>query len=1081
MNLLKGMERGERIELSHGTVDLYLLPEYPFWFVPSPSAHRLLEEALGQGISSEDDLAVLWAHMSGKTIMDALLDTGNLLRSFALPRSGPYVGRRGSRQLDKLSELWFHLTDACNLKCAHCLFGESLNMARSLEGEKIRRAVEEGYALGVRLVCFTGGEPFMYPGFTELIKWLLDFEDMRVAILTNGILVPKHVENLLVVDRSRLHLQVSLDGPRPIHDALRGTGSFDRTVDALRLLVEKKIPSSISMAVNPVNIGSIRPVIDLAADLGITTIHFQYHFKRGRGSDMDILPMAELSEEIKGAVRYAGEKGITVDNFEAIRSQVFSPPGTRFDLGNGCWESLAVGPDGYIYPTPAMVDREEFKGGHLEEGLENVWRNSPLFESIRALSLKDCEDMARDPYRFLTGGGDIDHCLVLYPNEKGREQNGPEHVFGHKGKLSLTADPYAPLYRALVTLAIEEEARTLFVSDHPSMVLRMGDVATQCPSSYEVNFVHCNCLLSMGEGDSRGLVRQFYSQAAQQTDETILNPVNYDSGRTDFIPDKAKVRMYGCGSPVDDADLKPGEVLVDLGSGTGVECFLASRSVGPNGMAIGVDMTDAMLEIAREASRHVAERLGYSNCHFIKGYLEQIPLGECSADVIISNCVINLSKNKRRVFQEIFRVLKPGGRIMISDVVTEKEPGPSIRGDHKLLGECIGGAMVEGYLFSMLRDVGFTDATIVKRFPYREIEGHQFYSITFSAFRPVRVKPELDVMYTGPFAAIVTESGEILRRGERSTISFDAEPDLDRLAENSIFVLDKETGRVTNVDAVSTCSCFVPPSGKGGIHEQDDSCCTPLVPETGCLICGAPLRYLSSLEERTCARCGKKEKANAVCSEGHFVCDMCHLRNPLEVIRKVCLSTGETDMIAIMKKIREHAVFPLHGPEHHAMVPGVILASYKNLGGDMDDERILAGIERGSTVPGGSCGFMGACGAAIGVGIAFSLILAGTPLTPKTRRIVQELVGDILRKIAQVSAARCCQRESVLALREAARASGELLDLKLRAEHELVCKQYMHNRECIRRACALYPEKATPFSDHGLSINLLDIRSGPIK
>jgi hypothetical protein len=164
---------------------------------------------------------------------------------------------------------------------------------------------------------------------------------------------------------------------------------------------------------------------------------------------------------------------------------------------------------------------------------------------------------------------------------------------------------------------IEEEAAKLRSSRKPGLVLRMGDITTECPAEGPVNFTHSNCLLSMGEGETRALVREFYQERAEEVDETILNPVQYDAAQVDFIPEEGRVRMYGCGSPVSDAALKEGDVLVDLGSGSGVECFLAARSVGPAGRAIGIDMTDAMLEIAERSRIRVEEALGYRNTRFL--------------------------------------------------------------------------------------------------------------------------------------------------------------------------------------------------------------------------------------------------------------------------------------------------------------------------------------------------------------------------------------------------------------------------------------------------------------------------------
>jgi len=1020
---------------------IYLYPETPFWFVPSPVADGLLRQWV-KGAGWEE-LVRWWRNRAGGGYTSAALDVDHLFRSILPPPSKPHRGRK-ALGLENLSELWIHLTDECNLRCRHCLFETCQGSGRSLESGRIESLVKEAYGLGSRLVCLTGGEPFVYPGLTDLLRSLLaGHDDLRVAVLTNGTLIPGQMDALEGLDPDRLHFQVSLDGPEPIHDGLRGRGAFRKTAAALRGLVDANIPCSIAMAVNRENAPVMEEVVGIAHDLGVTTVHFIWHFVRGRGEEMERVSMKGLIDEFRHAVDRARCLGVHVDNLEAMRAQVFAPAGTRFDLGNAAWESLAVGPDGAVYPTPAMVDLEAFRAGSIGRGIEKVWRGSPLLKRIRSLSLTQVPQMKADPWRLILGGGDLDHCCV--------------HKDGRKDVRRLRGDPYLPLYRETARMLIAEEVSTLPVPEGPGLVLRMGDITTDCPSPKEVNFTHSNCLLSVGEGTTKGLVRRFYEDRAVTPDETILNPVSYDEQEIEYIPLEARVRLYGCGSPVTDADVSPGEVVVDLGCGTGVECFIAARGVGARGRAIGVDMSDAMLDIARRSRPAVRNALGYDNTLFAKGYLEAIPLADGVADLVVSNCVVNLNHHKRRVFQEIFRVLKPGGRLVISDVVAETEPPLAIRADHQLIGECIGGAMVEEVLFNMLRDLGFVNASIVKRFPYRTIQGHPFFSLTFRAWRPEESPRQevSDAIYGGPFRAVVTEDGTVLHKGARQTLSIGSRLDPGSLGEAGILLLDSASGSVTNLEAEQSCACFVPPSAKDIPASED-------VPEKGCLICGAPLVYLTALEDKACARCGTVKGANAVCEEGHFVCDACHVRDPKELIRSVCTNTRETDMIRLLEEVRSDSRFPMHGPEHHALVPAVILTTYRNLGGKITESDILTGIERGLSIPGGSCGFLGICGAAVGVGIAFSIILGANPLTPKPRQTVQRVLSEIIGVLAGQEAARCCRRECFLSLREAARISEDLLPVSLRADEASPCEQYRGNAECSRAGCPFFPGKSVP-------------------
>lgn len=1014
---------------------IYLHPEVPFWFVPNPLGDEILR--LRMNGETTDQLGGMIRKYTGGSPESCALDVESFLRSVEPPPARTYSGRK-NLSLNRLSEIWLHVTDVCNLRCRHCLFRTCQGSGRSLEVDRAKAVVEETERLGCRLVCITGGEPFTHPGFLDLVEWVLGKGDFRVAVLTNGTLIPDNMRTLERFDRERIHFQVSLDGSEPVHDALRGRGCFQKTLKALDALVGKGIPCSVAMAVNAESVTAMEACIRTAHDRGIGTVHFLWHFVRGLGVQMDRVRLNALIERFRAACSLARSLGIDIDNLEAMRAQVFSPVGTRYDLGNAGWESLAVGPDGAVYPTPAMVDMDDFRAGLVTQGLEHVWTQSEILQQIRSLSLTEVPEMNRDPWKFIIGGGDLDHCCV--------------HEDGQKDLSLLGQDPYAPLYREMARMLILDEADSLPVPQGPGRILCMGEVTTDCPTGQEVNFTHSNCLLSVGEGTTKGLVRSFYEDRARSPDEAILNPVTYEENRIDYIPQEARVRLYGCGSPVTDADLSPGEVVVDLGSGTGVEIFIAAKEVGYRGMAIGIDMTDAMLDIACRSRGAVQDALGYDNTIFLKGYLEAIPLADETADAVVSNCVVNLNHHKRRVFQEIFRVLKPGGRLVISDVVTETEPGVSIRADHRLIGECIGGAMVQETLFYLLAELGFVNASIVKRFPYRTVQGHSFHSITFCARKPIDAKKveACDVVYAGPFRSVVTDNGFTLHKGVRTRVPLNSWLDRSRLADAGVLVLDSSSGAVTNSDAAPNCACFTLP-GEGD-KKQDHH-----VPDTGCHLCGEPLIYLDRDQNKVCAKCGKEKRANAVCYRGHFICDACHVQDPKELIRRVCSTTIETDMIRLLQEIRSHACIPMHGPEHHAIVPGIILATYRNLGGNVTEDEIFAGIERGALIPGGSCAFMGACGAAVGVGIAFSIILGSNPLTPGPRQNVQGVVSAVISRLAGHRAARCCQRDCFLVLREAARLSRDYLSLSLKAGEQIPCTQHEENTECIKSGCPLYP------------------------
>jgi arsenite methyltransferase len=183
------------------------------------------------------------------------------------------------------------------------------------------------------------------------------------------------------------------------------------------------------------------------------------------------------------------------------------------------------------------------------------------------------------------------------------------------------------------------------------------------------------------------------------------------------LPEKAVLASLGCGNPTAVAELRSGEVVLDLGSGGGIDVLLSAKRVGPTGLAYGVDMTEEMLELAR---RNAAEA-GVANAHFLKGEIENVPLPDASVDVVISNCVINLSTDKPRVLQEMHRVLRPGGRVGVTDVVAENRLSPEERAERGSFVGCIAGALSQAEYEEGLREAGFDD--IVVRFSHRVADG----------------------------------------------------------------------------------------------------------------------------------------------------------------------------------------------------------------------------------------------------------------------------------------------------------------------------------------------------------------------
>lgn len=992
-------------------VPIYLRGDQPLWFVPNQAGDRVLKE-LNEGRSVCHDPAV-------RRFLERLPDAPAL----------DYPGRAALLQADHLRELWFHVTNRCDLSCRHCMFASGPCDTQELSAKKILRLAQEASLLGCRVFSLTGGEPLVHAEFETIVLGLQAFPDARVVVLTNGMQLSR-VFARGAWDFDRLHLQVSVDGLEGNHDHIRGRGTFAALSEELLWLKARGIPFTLSMCVTRSNLEDMPAVVDYAADMGAGNVHFMWYFVRGRGDEENFAAPQQIFQALVQASERAIRRGLSIDNLEALKGQIFTPGGTIHDGSNSGWESAAVGPDGKLYPSAALIQVEEL-ATDLQNGLASAWRDSPALQLIRNATAADLDS----PWRYLLGGGDLDHSYI-----------GCRRYIG--------GDPYQPLYEKLARWQISREAVRQEAGGPPRLRLKMGDILESCGEHGAVALVHSNCLLSVARQDSRSVVRDFYREAAEEVREDILNPVCYDEEVIRHIPLPFRFRGYGCGSPVLDAELQHGERVVDLGCGRGIECFIAARQVGSTGRVTGIDMLDNMLELSRRGAEAVSRRLGYDNLAFHQGFLESLPLDSNSTDVVLSNCVMNLSSHKRQAFKEIFRVLDDGGRLVISDVVCDEEPDAAIRNNELLRGECIAGALSQKDLVGILEETGFIGIRLIKRFPYRIVRGHPFFSLTFEAHKP-RLSEKTRVICRGPMAAIVAGDGQLLIPG----VVYELTRHEADLLGQAVFILDDEGAVVNLAPGVSSC-CATPAEAL-----TDGASIAESLPEnrfsSGCMVCGAALHYLSSDKTMDCSYCQKSFIGSAVCEDGHFVCDSCHSANALQVIEDICLGSRETDLLKLFDRIHSHPTIPLHGPQYHALVPGVILAVYRNMGGDVSADDIRTGIRRGSSVAGGSCAFWGVCGAAAGVGIAFSLLLEANPLRGEVRQAVQQTTQQVLAEIAAVSsAARCCQRDCWIALKKAAELSSRLLPISLQAAERPRCGQPGLNRECAEKTCPWSHSKA---------------------
>jgi len=267
--------------------------------------------------------------------------------------------------------------------------------------------------------------------------------------------------------------------------------------------------------------------------------------------------------------------------------------------------------------------------------------------------------------------------------------------------------------------------------------------------------------------DIKEVVKQKYGEAALRVKSggssccgatpasNCCDPITanlYDATQAGQIPEEALLASLGCGNPTALAQLKPGETVLDLGSGGGIDVLLSARRVGPTGKAYGLDMTDEMLALANENKR----KAGSQNVEFLKGDIESIPLPDNSVDVIISNCVINLSADKNKVLREALRVLKPGGRLAVSDVVTRGEMLPEIRQSVLAWVGCIAGALEENEYRSKLAGAGFEQIELEPTRLYRVADAREF--LAGQGIDVDALAPQIDEKFMSAFIRAVKPS-----------------------------------------------------------------------------------------------------------------------------------------------------------------------------------------------------------------------------------------------------------------------------------------------------------------------------------
>jgi radical SAM protein with 4Fe4S-binding SPASM domain len=771
------------VERAGGAV-IALNPAAPHWVATDERGLRILAHLDGRtplgdvtrayAAEAGVDLARAWLHV--ETFARDALRQGFVSTDGAAP--APYLGRAAYLRTDRLAELWLHVNDFCNLACAHCLVSSGPERTQGLPTEILLDAIDQAGALGVTRFFFTGGEPLARPDWLDLARGVLDRDGRDLVIMTNGTLFGGgRLDALAALPADRLRLQISLDGSSAaVNDPIRGEGTFDRVVAGVRAAVGRGLRPTLTMTILRHTLDDVERFVRFASALGVRNVHLLWPHRRGRvlTGPFAVLPSApEILDAVRRGRTAAREVGVTIDNVEEFRLRLDGRPGVKNDLAGAGWSSLCVYTDGAVYPSASMAGVPALACGSLsDQTLEQIWKKSPVCRELRGVSVEQKAQCRSCTLKFLCGGGDVEH--------------------GYWAGGTLTShDPYCDLYKGLAADAFADLARDGHASvqprsgfDRPVVMRAMGETTLHDEAEI-VRTTHSACVLSEEVmARSRLTVREFYGRAAEQPQAELCCPVRPDAADLAHIPPEVVERFYGCGSPVSAAALAPGETMVDLGSGAGIDCFIAARKVGVEGRVYGIDMTDEMLAVARECQPRVAGALGYDVVEFRRGFLEEVPVDDGAAQVVTSNCVINLSPDKPRVFREIWRVLADHGRAVLADIVADREVPPKLRADGRLWGECISGALSEEAFLAALERAGFYGVSILKKTFWREVEGCRFYSVTVRGFKFEKRAGCQHIgqhaVYLGPMKAALDEEGHLFPRGTPVEVCTDTAAKLSR-------------------------------------------------------------------------------------------------------------------------------------------------------------------------------------------------------------------------------------------------------------------------------------------------------------
>lgn len=725
--------------------------------------------------------------------IDYLLKRGYVYRTAEDEAAELKRGFEEFKERERVSNMRFVVlpTYQCNSRCSYCFIGDAIGQENLMTDETMDLAFEaidtlaeeRGNGCTKQLSLF-GGEPLIDTSAQRrVVERILKKGAERgflIDVVSNGFDLFHYVDLLKQYGVSKV--QVTFDGMRDYHNRRRPAvdkrgPSFDRIVAGVDAALERDLALNVRILLDRNSISTLPEIVAFFKEKGwFGKPNFTTHI----GSVFDCFKCQPGKERAKHLEVREGNEALyqicTKDrsiadlleiDWQGIRRFLYTgklfPPTYKTCFGGT--KMFAFDINGGIYACETTAGRPEYQIGTFAPTLNLNRELIKALEDRHILNIPACQNCSQ---ALLCAGGCtfnavVNHGSLLAPGCRMLKET-----------LQYGLDYYWPEIKDRLQQQESESATA--------------------PDS-----VGC-CATAVAEPSPATTVQTFYSNAAKTAQSSLCCPTRYNHESVSHIPADVLERSYGCGSPALDAALAPGDVVVDLGCGAGIDTFIAARLVGPQGRVIGVDMTEEMIEQARRHSSSVAERLGFNATEFLLGGLQEIPIEDALADVVVSNCALNLVTDKNLAFKEVFRILKPGGRFVISDSLADRVVPDELKQDTDLWNHCVSGALSFGEFLDITRAAGFEGLQILNEAPWQVVGRVQFYTTLLKGYKPTKgascVYKGQTAIYNGPFSSINDDAGHTFPRGVSVEVCTDTALTLEREPYSNLFLIiepDRQT------------------------------------------------------------------------------------------------------------------------------------------------------------------------------------------------------------------------------------------------------------------------------------------------